>query len=111
MANASWFAHGKQLLYGNIAESCALVADFATEADCKRAASALNATMTLTLDEDDYATVQNAITERQLGSRRVAPTEATILPDGESCLAGAIIAELIRDLNDYRAMWEASHPT
>src|SRR4051812_23191582 len=43
MSKASWFAHGKQLLYGDIAESCAVAAEFSTEADCKRAALALNA--------------------------------------------------------------------
>ncbi len=67
-------------------------------------------TMTLTLDDEDFDAIQKAITEYQLVSRNVYPNADESLPEGESCLAGAIIAELIRDLNDYRAAWEAANP-
>jgi hypothetical protein len=38
------------------------------------------------------------------------PKSGTILPDGESCLAGAILAECVRDLDEYRTLWDAEHP-
>ncbi len=77
-------------------------------------------TMTLTLDELDYDTIQKEIAARQMnrwpnddslgghisgidGVRRTG----TILPDGDSCLAGSIFAECVRDLDEYRALWES----
>lgn len=65
------------------------------------------ATITLTLDEDDERTIQAAIAEYQ--RRHHAAFGETILPEGESCMAGAIIAELVRDLNEYRDLWNAEH--
>lgn len=59
-------------------------------------------TMMLTLDELDYATIQKEIAHYQARSRAIDPKGPTILPDGDSCLAGAIIAESIRSLNEYR---------
>jgi hypothetical protein len=80
-------------------------------------------TMTLTLDELDYATIQREIAHRQVRSRWPVgnespglidpdgpPKSGTILPDGESCLAGAILAECVRDLDEYRTLWDAEHP-
>lgn len=67
-------------------------------------------TMTLTLDEADYATIQKEIAHYQKGSRAIDPTGPTIVPDGDSCLAGAIIAECCRDLDEYRQLWAAEHP-
>lgn len=61
-------------------------------------------TMTLVLDDADFDAIQAEIAHRQARSRRVDPAGPTILPDGESNLAGAILAECIRDLDDYRAM-------
>ena len=58
--------------------------------------------MTLELDDLDYATIQKEIAYRQARSRLIDPQGPTIIPDGESCLAGALIAECIRDLTDYR---------
>jgi hypothetical protein len=65
--------------------------------------------MTLTLDELDYATIQREIAHRQARSRAIGD-DRTILPDGESCLAGAVLAECVRDLDEYRALWDAEHP-
>ncbi len=61
--------------------------------------------MTLELDQLDFDTIQNEIAQRQSRSRRIDPDGPTILPDGESCLAGAVIAEVIRDLNEYRDLY------
>lgn len=61
-------------------------------------------TMTLTLDEDDWNTIQDEISLRQVRSRKLSPDGSHCVPDGESCLAGAIIAEAIRDLDEYRSM-------
>lgn len=57
----------------------------------------------LELDEIDYEIIQNEIAHRQARSRALGLTE-TLLPDGDSNLAGAIVAECVRDLNDYREM-------
>lgn len=62
--------------------------------------------MKLILDDLDFDTIQAEITHRQVRSRRAGDSE-TCLPEGDSNLAGAILAECIRDLNEYRAMWEA----
>lgn len=67
-------------------------------------------TMSLVLDDDDFDTIQGEITHRQVRSRAIAPTSPTILPDGDSNLAGALIAEVIRDLNEYRAIYDGEHP-
>jgi hypothetical protein len=58
--------------------------------------------MTLELDVLDYATIQKEIAYRQARSRLIDPQGPTLVPGGESCLAGALIAEAIRDLIDYR---------
>jgi len=62
--------------------------------------------MTLELDELDYETIQTEITKRQLQTRW--PDGGTVVPDGNSCLAGALIAEMIRDLDEYRALYARS---
>lgn len=62
--------------------------------------------MLLLLDEDDFDAIQAEITLRQVRSRRIDPTGPTILPEGDSNLAGAILAECCRDLIDYRDMLE-----
>ena len=58
-------------------------------------------TMTLVLDEDDYRDIQAEIALRQ------ARGGAAMLPDGDSNLAGAYIAEAVRDLTDYRDLFSA----
>lgn len=63
-------------------------------------------TITLVLDELDWDTVQSEIARSQAFRDKGGP----LLPDGESNLAGAIIAEAIRNLEEYRAVWEAEHP-
>lgn len=62
--------------------------------------------MTLELDEADYDAIQAEIARRQARSRAIDPGGPTLLPDGESDLAGAILAECVRDLDDYRALHE-----
>lgn len=63
-------------------------------------------TIVLELDEDDWNTIQNEIARQQAFRDEDGP----MLPDGESNMTGAIIAEAIRNLEEYRAIWEAEHP-
>lgn len=65
-----------------------------------------NRRIELILDDLDFDTIQAEIAHRQVRSRAIAPDSPTILPDGDSNLAGAIMAEVVRDLNDYRAARE-----
>ena len=54
--------------------------------------------MILELDEDDYRDIQAEITRRQVNSRKFLVVPLTeLLPDGESNLAGAVLAEVVRD--------------
>ena len=64
-------------------------------------------TMVLTLDEDDYDTIQREIAQRQASNHA---HDGAMLPEGESGIAGAHLAEAIRDLDEYRALWKASNP-
>lgn len=59
----------------------------------------------LILDDDDFRTLQAEIMLRQ-----VQGEGEPILPEGDSNLYGAIIAEVIRDLNEYRAIYDSEHP-
>jgi hypothetical protein len=59
-------------------------------------------TITLVLDDLDYDLIQSEFTHRQVRSRTIDPTGETIVPEGDSNLAGALVAEIVRDLNDYR---------
>lgn len=59
-------------------------------------------TMTLNLDELDFATIQREIARRQNRSRW--PDGGVILAEGESDIAGSLIAEAIRDLEEYRSI-------
>lgn len=61
----------------------------------------------LVLDEEDDQTIQSEIARRQAASRRIDPASPTILPSGQSNLIGAIFAECVRDLEDYRYYWES----
>lgn len=58
--------------------------------------------MELVLDDLDYETIQGEITKRQVLDRIIDPAGESIVPDGESNLAGAILAEVVRDLQDLR---------
>ena len=65
----------------------------------------------LELDEDDWNTIQAEIAARQ--AVRIsdgAGSTQPLLPEGESNIAGAIIAEVVRDLQEYRDMYDADHP-
>jgi hypothetical protein len=62
--------------------------------------------ITLELDELDYDTIQGEFARQQ----QFRDDYGTILPDGESNLAGAMIAEAIRNCEEYRSIWEAEHP-
>jgi hypothetical protein len=64
--------------------------------------------MELILDDDDFDTIQAEITRRQVAHRW--PEGGTILPEGESNLAGAIIAEMVRDLDEYRSLFDSEFP-
>lgn len=61
-------------------------------------------TIVLELDEADYDTIQREIAHRQ---SRIRGVVGTLLPDGDSNLAGAIMAEVVRDLDEYRSMFDA----
>lgn len=63
----------------------------------------MNRIITLQLDEDDYRDLQKEFAIRQL--RRDA--DGINLPDGESNLPGAMIGEIVRDLWDYRDLFDA----
>ena len=62
-------------------------------------------TITLELDEDDWNTIQGELARQQAFRDANGP----ILPDGTSNMAGAIIAEAIRNLEEYRVLWESEH--
>ncbi len=62
-------------------------------------------TITLELDEDDWDSIQGEIARRQVNRDKDGP----LLPDGESNMVGAMLAEAVRDLQEYRAIWEAEH--
>ncbi len=62
----------------------------------------------LELDEADAETVDGYIADYQ--ARNQAADGGTIVPDGDSNLAGAIMAECVRDLLEYRASWKAGNP-
>lgn len=64
-------------------------------------------TLTLELDEADWDTIQTELARRQAGVRW--PDGGVVLPEGDSNLAGALIAEMIRDLEEYRAMYDSEH--
>lgn len=59
----------------------------------------------LELDELDYDAIQAEFCRQQ----KFRDDDGTVLPDGESDLAGAMVAEAIRNLEEYRAIWEAEH--
>ena len=58
--------------------------------------------MTLELDEADFGTIQAELTLRQCRGRT---RDGVVLPDSDSCLAGTMLAEVIRDLNEYRDLY------
>lgn len=63
-------------------------------------------TITLELDEDDWNTIQSELARQQTFRDSNGP----VLPDGDSNMVGAMIAEAIRNLEEYRSIWEAEHP-
>lgn len=64
----------------------------------------------LILDDDDFDTIQKEITHRQVRERWDDEQGGTVLPEGDSNLAGAILAEVIRDLDEYRSIYESKNP-
>lgn len=62
----------------------------------------------LEVDYDDFDAIQKEIAHRQ---QRCRDEEGVVLPDGDGNLAGRIVAEIVRDLWDYRAIWEREHPS
>lgn len=66
--------------------------------------------MELLLDDEDFDAIQAEITRRQMLSRRIDPTGPTLVPEGTSNLAGAILAEVVRDLDEYRDLCNGEPP-
>ena len=64
--------------------------------------------MELLLDDDDFNAIQRELAHRQVRHRVGGGEADTLLPEGESNIAGGLLAECIRDLDDYRAMFRAS---
>lgn len=60
--------------------------------------------LVLVLDAADHDAIQAELARRQAGSRAVDPDGPTLVPEGESNLAGALLAECVRDLDEYRAI-------
>lgn len=62
--------------------------------------------LVLELDELDWQTIHKYIADYQSRSAKILAVDGkigpTILPDGDSNLAGAIMAECVRDLIKYR---------
>lgn len=58
-------------------------------------------TIVLELDDDDAAAIQGELAKH--------PNRDN-LPDGDSNLPGAVLAEAVRSLEEYRDLWEAEHP-
>lgn len=56
----------------------------------------------LEVDDDDFRDIQKEFARRQ---KRIA--KGFELPDGESCLRGAIVGEIVRDLWEYRDLYES----
>lgn len=65
-------------------------------------------TILLLCDELDYDTIQNELAKRQ--ACRWPDGSGPIVPDGDSNLQGVMIAESIRDLDEYRSMFNARNP-
>lgn len=63
-------------------------------------------TILLELDQDDWDTIQNEFAKQQANRDEDGP----LLPDGTSNLAGAMLAEAIRNLDEYRSLYNAEHP-
>jgi len=63
--------------------------------------------MTLVLDESDYAVIQREITRYQRSHH--ATLGKTIIPDGDSGFSGAIVAELMRELDELRSMFDKDY--
>jgi len=66
--------------------------------------------ITLELDDEDWDTIQGYIADFQAASAKIsamsgASGNGTILPEGDSNLAGAIMAECVRDLLEYRQLF------
>lgn len=61
----------------------------------------------LVLDEEDWDTIQSEFARRQ--ASRIYDGEGGTqpnLPEGESNDAGAMVAEMVRDLEEYRSLHE-----
>ncbi len=64
----------------------------------------------LDLDEQDWDTIQAEFSRRQ-GGLRMSDGTLVSVPDGESNLAGAMLAEIVRDLNEYRDLFNSQRKT
>lgn len=59
----------------------------------------------LELDEADWETVQSFVADYQAKNHH--RDGGTIVPEGESNLVGAIVAEAVRNMLEYRQMFAA----
>lgn len=66
--------------------------------------------MILELDDTDWDTIHEYIADYQAASAKVhamcGKKGGAILPDGDSNLAGAIMAECVRSVVEYRELFE-----
>ena len=60
----------------------------------------------LECDDADYDTIQAEFARQQ----QFRDKDGTLLPDGDSNLSGAMVAEAIRNLEEYRQLWESQNP-
>lgn len=60
----------------------------------------------LEMDSDDFDALQSEFAQRQ-----TSISKGFLLPDGESDLRGALVGEIVRDLWEYRSLWEADNPS
>lgn len=63
-------------------------------------------TILLLCDEADFNTIQNELAQRQ--AFRFLDGSGPVIPDGDSNLPAVMMAEAIRDLNEYRSMFNVN---
>lgn len=63
----------------------------------------------LMLDPEDFDTIQTEILLRQTREQWDDEEGGPVLPEGDSNLPGAILAEVVRDLDEYRALYEGGN--
>jgi hypothetical protein len=72
-------------------------------------------TIILEVDENDYDIIQKYFSDFQMSSAKIHALSGkgetgSILPKGESNLAGVLVAECVRSLFEYLDLWNLEHP-